>query len=101
MPSEERRPCPECGGVMREERAINLRNGAERLHWHCPACDYDTLWAMDSEEHLIEKVQPKPDGFIGPGRMRKVDSEERRLNFGMFFVRIRKDGTILLPKEIG
>jgi len=30
-----------------------------------------------------------------------MDSEERNRNYGMFIVRIRKDGTILLPKELG
>jgi len=34
--------CPECGGEMTNEKAINLRNGAEIVHKHCHSCGYDT-----------------------------------------------------------
>ena len=42
--------CPKCGSQMCEEKAINLRTGAERMHWHCPTCNYDTLAMYESHE---------------------------------------------------
>ena len=47
------KPCPKCGNELCEEKAINLRNGAERLHWHCLNCDYDTM-GMYEEKTVFE-----------------------------------------------
>ncbi len=54
-----KRFCPQCGNEMREEKAVNLRNGAERVHWHCPNCDYDTSGMYEKSQGAGETMSEK------------------------------------------